>query len=74
MIQGQQLSQTLQRMKSAYEEAIAHGTRAGLIKSGRLISLLHEYVVAELTSRIDPNGSGLRERCTDSPRPRTRTS
>ena len=41
----------LKEMKDAYEDAIKKGEYTGLIRSRKLINLLHEYVIEELKGR-----------------------
>lgn len=40
----------LKEMKDTYEEAIRKGEYTSLIRSKKLINLLHEYVIEELVS------------------------
>jgi len=51
----QPLLDKLQEMKDVYEEAIKNGEYTSLIRSKRLINLLHEYVVEELKKRVEPS-------------------
>jgi hypothetical protein len=51
----QLLLNTLQEMKDVYEEAIRNGKYTSLIRSKRLINLLHEYVIEELKKRVEPS-------------------
>ena len=46
---------TLQEMKNAYENAIRNGKYTSLIRSKKLINLLHEYVIGELKKRVEPS-------------------
>jgi hypothetical protein len=46
------LSKTLQEMKSVYEDAIQRGQYTELIRSKRLIEMLHEFAVKELRKRV----------------------
>jgi len=46
------LIKTLQRMKSTYEDAIRRGEYTELIRSKKLIEMLHEFVVRELRKRV----------------------
>ena len=55
MFDIQLLMAKLQDMKSAYENAIRNGEYTSLIRSGRLIDLLHEYVIEELKKRVEPS-------------------
>jgi hypothetical protein len=48
------LTETLQRMKIVYENAIRKGKYTELIRSKRLIETLHEFAVKELKKRIPP--------------------
>ena len=43
----QLLLDKLQEMKSIYENAIRNGEYTSLIRSKRLINLLHEYVIVK---------------------------
>ncbi|UCE07440.1 MAG: hypothetical protein JSW07_05245 [bacterium] len=52
-INKQNLMQILQRMKIEYETAIKNGTYTNLIRSKRLINILHEFVISELSSLIN---------------------
>lgn len=45
----------LKEMKDTYENAIRNGKYTSLIRSKRLINLLHEYVIEELNKRVEPN-------------------
>ena len=45
----------LKEMKDAYEDAIKKGEYTGLIRSRKLINLLHEYVIEELKGRVEPS-------------------
>lgn len=45
----------LQEMKDVYEDAIRNGEYTSLIRSKRLINLLHEYVITELKKRVEPS-------------------
>ena len=45
----------LQEMKNIYEDAIRNGEYTSLIRSKRLINLLHEYVIEELKKRVEPS-------------------
>lgn len=49
----QLLTDTLQEMKDIYENAIRNGEYTSLIRSKRLINLLHEYVIEELKKRVE---------------------
>lgn len=51
----QLLSDKLQEMKEVYEEAIRNGKYTSLIRSKKLINLLHEYVIEELKKRVEPS-------------------
>jgi hypothetical protein len=51
----QLLVNKLQEMKDVYEEAIRNGEYTSLIRSKRLINLLHEYVIEELKKRVEPS-------------------
>lgn len=51
----QLLLDKLQEMKNVYENAIRNGEYTGLIRSKRLINLLHEYVIEELKKRVEPS-------------------
>jgi hypothetical protein len=51
----QMLLNKLQEMKDVYEEAIRNGEYTSLIKSGRLINLLHEFAIEELKKRVEPS-------------------
>lgn len=51
----QLLIDKLQEMKDVYENAIRNGEYTSLIRSGRLINLLHEYVIKELKKRVEPS-------------------
>ncbi|HIH96895.1 MAG TPA: hypothetical protein HA348_05395 [Thermoplasmata archaeon] len=51
----QLLVNKLQEMKDVYEEAIRNGKYTSLIRSKRLINLLHEYVIEELKKRVEPS-------------------
>ena len=51
----QLLLDKLQEMKSIYENAIRNGEYTSLIRSKRLINLLHEYVIEELKKRVEPS-------------------
>jgi len=51
----QPLLDKLQEMKDVYEEAIRNGEYTSLIRSKRLINLLHGYVVEELKKRVEPS-------------------
>lgn len=48
-----QLSQTLQEMKHQYENAIIEGTYTSLIRSKKLIGLLHSFVFSVLENLVD---------------------
>lgn len=52
-INKENLIQTLQRMKIEYETAIRNGTYTNLIRSKRLIEVLHEFVINELSSFVN---------------------
>ena len=45
----------LQEMKDVYEGAVRNGEYTSLIRSKRLINLLHEYVITELKKRVEPS-------------------
>lgn len=49
----QLLSNKLDEMKATYENAIREGKYTSLIRSKSLINLLHEFVMAELKSRVE---------------------
>jgi len=49
------LIQTLSRMKQEYESAIRNGSYTNLIRSRRLINMLHEFVIHELLNIVDEN-------------------
>ncbi len=49
----QLLLDKLQEMKDIYEGAIRNGEYTILIRSKRLINLLHEYVIEELKNRVE---------------------
>lgn len=51
----QLLLDKLQEMKNIYEDAIRNGEYTSLIRSKRLINLLHEYVIEELKKRVEPS-------------------
>jgi len=51
----QLLLDKLQEMKNVYEDAIRNGEYTSLIRSKRLINLLHEYVIEELKKRVEPS-------------------
>lgn len=51
----QLLLEKLKEMKEAYEDAIQKGEYTGLIRSKRLINLLHEYVIDELKRQVEPS-------------------
>ena len=51
----EKLVQTLRSMKSEYENAIQNGNYTALIRSQKLINMLHEFVVDELSKMIDRN-------------------
>lgn len=48
----------LKEMKDTYEEAIRKGEYTSLIRSKKLINLLHEYVIEELKRRVEPSWIG----------------
>lgn len=48
------LSKTLQEMKSIYEDAIKKGQYTELIRSKKLIEMLHEFAAGELKKRVPP--------------------
>ena len=48
-----QLIQTLQQMKNEYETAIKKGNYTNLIKSKRLINILHDFVISELRNIVN---------------------
>jgi len=52
-IDKQNLIQILQRMKAEYETAIRNGNYTNLIRSKRLIDILHEFVIKELSSLVN---------------------
>ena len=52
-IDRENLIQTLQRMKQEYENAIRGGNYTSLIRSKRLINILQEFVINELSNIID---------------------
>jgi len=45
----------LQEMKDVYEGAVRNGEYTSLIRSKRLINLLHEYVITELKKKVEPS-------------------
>jgi hypothetical protein len=45
----------LKEMKDVYEGAIRKGEYTSLIRSKKLINLLHEYVIEELKKRVEPS-------------------
>jgi len=45
----------LKEMKDVYEGAIRKGEYTSLIRSKKLINLLHEYVIEELKRRVEPS-------------------
>jgi len=49
----QLLVNKLQEMKNIYENAIGIGEYTRLIRSGRLINLLHEYAIEELKKKVE---------------------
>jgi hypothetical protein len=49
----QLLLDKLREMKEVYENAIRNGEYTSLIRSKRLINLLHEYVIEELKRRVE---------------------
>ena len=51
----QLLLDKLQEMKNVYEDAIRNGEYTSLIRSKKLINLLHEYVIEELKKRVEPS-------------------
>jgi len=51
----QLLLNKLREMKNAYENAVRNGEYTSLIRSKRLINLLHEYVIEELKKRVEPS-------------------
>ena len=51
----QLLLDKLKEMRDAYEGAIGNGEYTSLIRSKRLINLLHEYVIEELQQRVELN-------------------
>lgn len=51
----QLLLDKLEEMKDTYEDAIKNGQYTSLIRSKRLINLLHEYVIKELEKRVKPD-------------------
>ncbi|RKX98375.1 MAG: hypothetical protein DRP55_08250 [Spirochaetes bacterium] len=52
-VDRKKLIQTLQRMKQEYEDAIRNGNYTNLIRSKRLINMLHEFVIDELRNMIN---------------------
>lgn len=51
----QLLLEKLRDMKETYETAIQNGEYIGLIRSKRLINMLHEYVIDELKGQVEPS-------------------
>ncbi len=45
----------LSQMKTVYEQAICEGKYTSLIRSKNLINLLHEFVIEELKTRVEPS-------------------
>ena len=45
----------LKKIKDTYEDAIRKGEYTSLIRSKKLINLLHEYVIGELKRRVEPS-------------------
>ena len=54
-VDRENLIQTLRRMKQEYESAIRNGRYTNLIRSKRLINMLHEFVIHELRNIVDEN-------------------
>lgn len=52
-VDRENLIQTLREMKETYKEAIRNGNYTNLIRSKRLINMLHEFVVSELQNIVD---------------------
>lgn len=52
-IDSDRLTQTLVQMKSEYETAIRNGSYTSLIRSKRLIGILHGYVIDELSNIVN---------------------
>jgi hypothetical protein len=51
----QLLLEKLKEMKETYETAIQNGEYTSLIRSKRLINVLHEYVIDELKGQVEPS-------------------
>ena len=51
----QLLLHTLKTIKDIYENAITNGKYISLIRSEKLIKLLHEYAIKELKKRVEPS-------------------
>jgi len=47
------LIQTLRRIKQEYEDAIRNGNYTNLIRSKKLINILHEFVISELRNMVN---------------------
>jgi len=47
------LIQTLRRIKQEYEDAIRNGNYTNLIRSKKLINILHEFVISELHNMVN---------------------
>ena len=54
-INREKLIQTLQRMKIEYESAIRNGNYTNLIRSKKLINILHEFLLNELRTFVNEN-------------------
>jgi len=52
-IDRENLIQTLREMKETYEKAIGNGNYTNLIRSKRLINMLHKFVASELQNMVD---------------------
>jgi len=47
------LIQTLRRIKQEYEDAIRNGNYTNLIRSKKLINILHKFVISELRNMVN---------------------